>query len=465
MAQYDVVIIGGGPGGYNAAIRAGQLGLKVACIEGRGTLGGTCLNVGCIPSKAMLHASELYELANKDFAKMGIDGKVTVNLPVMQQQKADSVLALTKGIEFLLKKNKADYIKGWGRIAGPCKVAVKAEDGTETVLDTLNIIIATGSEPTPLLGVDVDQKRIIDSTGALVIPEIPKSMVVIGAGIIGLELGSVWRRLGAEVTVVEYLDRITPGMDAETAKTFQRILTKQGVKFKLGTKVTGAKASKTGVALTLEPAAGGDAETLNADYVLVAIGRRPYTDGLGLETVGIVPDKRGFIANDHFRTSAPGVWVVGDATYGPMLAHKAEDDGVACIELIAGKAGHVNYDLVPSVVYTFPEVAWVGKNEEELKAAGIAYKTGKFPFTANSRAKVNHEGEGFVKVLADATTDQILGVHMIGPQVGEMIGEYCVAMEFSASSEDVARTSHPHPTRSEALRQAAMGVEGWTMQA
>ena len=465
MAQYDVVIIGGGPGGYNAAIRAGQLGLKVACIEGRGTLGGTCLNVGCIPSKAMLHASELYELANKDFAKMGIDGKVTVNLPVMLQQKADSVLALTKGIEFLLKKNKVDYIKGWGSISGPGKVAVKAEDGTETVLDTLNIIIATGSEPTPLPGVDVDQKRIIDSTGALVIPEIPKSMVVIGAGIIGLELGSVWRRLGAEVTVVEYLDRITPGMDAETAKTFQRILTKQGVKFKLGTKVTAAKASKTGVALTVEPSAGGAAETLNADYVLVAIGRRPFTNGLGLETVGIVPDKRGFIANDHFKTSAPGVWVVGDATYGPMLAHKAEDDGVACIELIAGKAGHVNYDLVPSVVYTFPEVAWIGKNEEELKAAGIAYKSGKFPFTANSRAKVNHEGEGFVKVLADATTDQILGVHMIGPQVGEMIGEYCVAMEFSASSEDVARTSHPHPTRSEALRQAAMGVEGWTMQA
>ncbi len=465
MAQYDVVIIGGGPGGYNAAIRAGQLGLKVACIEGRGTLGGTCLNVGCIPSKAMLHASELYELANKDFAKMGIDGKVTVNLPVMLQQKADSVLALTKGIEFLLKKNKVDYIKGWGSIAGPGKVAVKADDGTETVLEAANIVIATGSEPTPLPGVDVDQKRIIDSTGALVIPEIPKSMVVIGAGIIGLELGSVWRRLGAEVTVVEYLDRITPGMDAETAKTFQRILTKQGVKFKLGTKVTAAKASKTGVALTVEPSAGGAAETLNADYVLVAIGRRPFTEGLGLETVGIVPDKRGFIANDHFKTSAPGVWVVGDATYGPMLAHKAEDDGVACIELIAGKAGHVNYDLVPSVVYTFPEVAWVGKNEEELKAAGIAYKSGKFPFTANSRAKVNHEGEGFVKVLADATTDQILGVHMIGPQVGEMIGEYCVAMEFSASSEDVARTSHPHPTRSEALRQAAMGVEGWTMQA
>ncbi len=465
MAQYDVVIIGGGPGGYNAAIRAGQLGLKVACIEGRGTLGGTCLNVGCIPSKALLHASELYELANTDFAKMGIDGKVTVNLPVMLQQKADSVLALTKGIEFLLKKNKVDYIKGWGRIAGPGKVAVKVEDGTETVLETANIIIATGSEPTPLPGVTVDQARIVDSTGALVISEIPKSMIVIGAGIIGLELGSVWRRLGAQVTVIEYLDRITPGMDADMAKAFQRTLTKQGISFRLGTKVTAAKASKTGVALTLEPAAGGATETLNADYVLVAIGRRPVTRDLGLETVGIVPDARGFIANDHFKTSAPGVWVVGDVTYGPMLAHKAEDDGVACIELIAGKAGHVDYNLVPSVVYTFPEVAWVGKNEEELKAAGVAYKIGKFPFTANSRAKVNHEGDGFVKVLADAATDQILGVHMIGPQVGEMIGEYCVAMEFSASSEDVARTSHPHPTRSEALRQAAMGVEGWTMQA
>jgi dihydrolipoamide dehydrogenase len=465
MAQYDVIIIGGGPGGYNAAIRAGQLGLKVACIEGRGVLGGTCLNVGCIPSKALLHASELYELASKDFAKMGIDGKVSVNLPVMLQQKADSVLALTKGIEFLLKKNKVDYIKGWGRIAGPGKVAVKAEDGTETVLETSNIVIATGSEPTPLPGVTVDQARIVDSTGALTISEIPKSMIVIGAGIIGLELGSVWRRLGAQVTVVEYLDRITPGMDADMAKAFQRTLTKQGISFKLGTKVTSAKASKTGVTLTLEPAAGGAAETLNADYVLVAIGRRPVTRDLGLETVGIVPDARGFIANDHFKTSAPGVWVVGDVTYGPMLAHKAEDDGVACIELIAGKAGHVDYNLVPSVVYTFPEVAWVGKNEEELKAAGVAYKIGKFPFTANSRAKVNHEGDGFVKVLADAATDQILGVHMIGPQVGEMIGEYCVAMEFSASSEDVARTSHPHPTRSEALRQAAMGVEGWTMQA
>ncbi|MDB5431165.1 MAG: lpdA [Caulobacter sp.] len=465
MAQYDVVIIGGGPGGYNAAIRAGQLGLKVACVEKRVTLGGTCLNVGCIPSKALLHASEMFEVATKDFAGMGIDGAVSVNLPNMMSQKADSVGQLTKGIEFLFKKNKAEWIKGAGKIAGPGKVEVTAEDGSVTVLETKNIIIATGSEPAPLPGVVVDQMRIVDSTGALDLKETPKSLIVIGAGIIGLELGSVWRRLGSQVTVVEYLDRICPGMDGETAKTFQRSLTKQGMTFKLGSKVTGAVASDAGVALTLEPVAGGPAETLNADYVLLAIGRRPYTEGLGLESVGIVPDKRGMIANDHYKTTAPGVWVLGDVTSGPMLAHKAEDEAVACIELIAGKAGHVNYDVIPGVVYTFPEVAWVGKTEEELKAAGVDYKVGKFPFTANSRAKVNHEAEGFVKVLADAKTDRILGVHMIGPQVGEMIGEYCVAMEFSASSEDVARTCHPHPTRSEALRQAAMGVEGWTMQA
>ncbi|MDR3508783.1 MAG: FAD-dependent oxidoreductase, partial [Caulobacteraceae bacterium] len=314
-------------------------------------------------------------------------------------------------------------------------------------------------------GVVVDQKRIVDSTGALALPEVPGSLIVIGAGIIGLELGSVWRRLGAKVTVVEFLDRITPGMDEETAKTFQRSLTKQGMIFKLGAKVTGATAAADGVTLTTEPVKGGPAETLAADYVLLAIGRRPYTQNLGLESVGITPDKRGFIDTDHYKTSAPGVWAIGDVTHGPMLAHKAEDESVACMELIAGKAGHVNYDIIPSVTYTFPEVAWVGKTEEELKAAGVAYKVGKFPFTANSRAKVNHEAEGFVKVLADAKTDRILGVHMIGPQVGEMIGEYCVAMEFSAASEDVARTCHPHPTRSEALRQAAMGVEGWTMQA
>jgi dihydrolipoamide dehydrogenase len=462
---YDVVIIGGGPGGYNAAIRAGQLGLKVACVEKRVTLGGTCLNVGCIPSKALLHASELFDLANGEFAKIGIEVTPKLNLPQMLKQKDESVTGLTKGIEFLFKKNKADWIKGAGKIAGAGKVEVTAEDGAKTILAAKNIVIATGSEPTPLPGVTVDQVRIVDSTGALALPEVPKHLVVIGAGIIGLELGSVWRRLGAKVTVVEFLPRITPGMDEETAKTFQKSLTKQGLEFKLGSKVTSAVADKTGVKLTVEPAAGGAAETIEADYVLVAIGRRPYTQGLGFESVGVTPDKRGFIETDHWKTSAPGVWAIGDVTHGPMLAHKAEDEAVACIESIAGKAGHVNYGLVPSVVYTSPEVAWVGKTEEELKAEGRAYKAGKFPFMANSRAKVNHETEGFIKVLADATTDEVLGVHMIGPSVSEMIGEYCVAMEFRAASEDIARTCHPHPTRSEALRQAAMGVEGWTMQA
>ncbi len=465
MAQYDVVIIGGGPGGYNAAIRAGQLGLSVACVEARKTLGGTCLNVGCIPSKALLHASELYELARKDFASLGIKGAVELDLSQMQKQKDDSVGALTKGIEFLFKKNKVEWIKGFGRISGPGKVTVTGEAGTETVLDARNIVIATGSEPSRLPGVEVDQARVVDSTGALALTAVPKSMIVIGAGVIGLELGSVWRRLGAEVTVVEYLDRTLPGADAELAQAFQRSMTKQGVTFRLGQKVTGARTSATGVTLSFEPVSGGPAESLTADVVLLAVGRRPVTAGLGLEAVGLATDARGFIATDHFRTAAPGVWAIGDVTHGPMLAHKAEDEGVACIELIAGKAGHVNYGIIPGVVYTYPEVAWVGKSEEELKAAGVAYKVGKFPFTANSRAKVNHEAEGFVKVLADATTDRILGVHMLGPQVGEMIGEYCVAMEFGAASEDVARTCHPHPTRSEALRQAAMGVEGWTMQA
>jgi dihydrolipoamide dehydrogenase len=466
---YDVVIIGGGPGGYNGAIRAGQLGLKVACvdkgIDGGGTLGGTCLNVGCMPSKALLHASELFELAAKDFAGLGIEVSPKLNLAQMMKQKADSVGQLTKGIEFLFKKNKVDWVKGTGAIAGPGKVEVAGPDGAKSVLTARNIVIATGSEPSPLAGVEVDQKQIVDSTGALSLSEVPKRLVVIGAGIIGLELGSVWRRLGAEVTVVEFLDRISPGMDAEVAKTFQRALTKQGMTFKLGAKVTGAKTSKKGVALTFEPVAGGAAETLECDVVLLAIGRRPYTQGLGLETVGIAPDKRGFIETDHWKTSAPGVWAIGDVTHGPMLAHKAEDEAVACIETIAGKAGHVAYGIIPSVVYTYPEVAWVGKTEEELKAEGRAYKAGKFPFTANSRAKINHETEGFVKVLADAATDEVLGAHLIGPAVSEMVGEYCVAMEFRAASEDVARTCHPHPTRSEALRQAAMGVEGWTMQA
>jgi dihydrolipoamide dehydrogenase len=463
--SYDVVIIGGGPGGYNAAIRAGQLGLKTAVVEKRSTLGGTCLNVGCMPSKALLHASELYAAAGHEFANLGIEVTPSLNLPQMMKQKQESVTALTKGVEFLFRKNKVEWIKGAGRIAGAGKVEVTAEDGQVSQLAAKNIVIATGSEPAGLPGVTVDQQRIVDSTGALSLPEVPKSLVVIGAGIIGLELGSVWRRLGAKVTVVEFLDRISPGMDAEVAKAFQRELTKQGMEFKLGMKVTGAKTSKKGVTLTMEPVKGGEAETLEADYVLLAIGRRPYTEGLGLESVGITADKRGFIETDHWRTSAAGVWAIGDVTHGPMLAHKAEEEAVAAIETIAGKAGHVNYRVIPSVVYTAPEVAWVGKTEEELKAEGRAYKAGKFPFLANSRAKINHETDGFVKVLADATTDEVLGVHMMGPSVSEMIGEYCVAMEFRAASEDVARTCHPHPTRSEALRQAAMGVEGWTMQA
>ncbi len=463
-ASYDVVIIGGGPGGYNAAIRAGQLGLTAACVEMRETLGGTCLNVGCMPSKALLHASELYEMAGKEFAGLGIEVSPKLNLAQMMAQKAESVTALTKGIEFLFKKNKVDWVRGRGRIAGPGKVEVTAADGSVSTLAARNIVIATGSEPTPLPGVAFEAGKVVDSTGALSLPAVPKHLIVVGAGIIGLELGSVWRRLGAQVTVVEYLDRISPGMDSDLAKAFQRTLTKQGMAFKLGSKVTAAKSSKDGVELTVEPAAGGTAETLTGDVVLVAIGRRPYTEGLGLETVGITPDKRGFLDNHHFKV-AEGVWVIGDVTHGPMLAHKAEEDSVAVIELIAGKAGHVDYNLVPSVVYTAPEVAWVGQTEDQLKAAGVAYKVGKFPFTANSRAKINHETDGFAKVLADAATDRILGVHIMGPQAGEMIGEACVAMAFGGSSEDIARVCHPHPTRSEAVKQAAMGVEGWTMQA
>tara|TARA_R110002051_G_scaffold3894_1_gene20732 strand:- start:4061 stop:5467 length:1407 start_codon:yes stop_codon:yes gene_type:complete len=463
--SYDVIIIGGGPGGYNAAIRAGQLGMTAACIEMRDTLGGTCLNVGCMPSKALLHASELYEAANSEFAALGIEVSPKLNLVQMMKQKAESVEALTKGIEFLFKKNKVYWVRGRGRITGPGKVEVTAADGKTTTLSGKNIVIATGSEPTPLPGVAFEAGKVIDSTGALSLSAVPKHLIVVGAGIIGLELGSVWRRLGAQVTVVEYLPRISPGMDSDLAKAFQRVLTKQGMTFKLGSKVTAAKSGKDGVELTIEPAAGGAAETLKGDVVLVAIGRRPYTEGLGLETVGIEPDKRGVIGNDHFRTGKDGVWVIGDVTTGPMLAHKAEEDAVAVIELIAGKAGHVDYNLVPSVVYTSPEVAWVGQSEDQLKADGVAYKVGKFPFSANSRAKINHETEGYAKVLADATTDRILGVHILGPQAGEMIGEACIAMAFGGASEDIARTSHAHPTRSEAVKQAAMGVENWTMQA
>ncbi|QKE63489.1 dihydrolipoyl dehydrogenase [Aquipseudomonas campi] len=466
MSVYDVVVIGGGPGGYNAAIRAGQLGLKVACVEGRETLGGTCLNVGCMPSKALLHASELYESAmGSEFANLGIEVKPQLNLTQMMKQKDESVAALTKGVEFLFRKNKVDWIKGWGRLDGAGRVLVTAADGSQSELQAKDIVIATGSEPTPLPGVAIDNQRILDSTGALSLPEVPQHLVVIGAGVIGLELGSVWRRLGSQVTVVEFLDRICPGLDEETGKTLQRSLAKQGMSFKLGSKVTAAVVKDEGVELSIEPAGGGAAQLLQADYVLVAIGRRPYTQGLGLETVGIQTDKRGMLENQRHRSSAPGVWVIGDVTSGLMLAHKAEDEAIACIEQIAGKAAEVNYGVIPNVIYTRPEVACVGKTEEQLKAEGRTYKVGKFPFTANSRAKINHETEGFVKVLADEQSDEILGVHMVGPSVSEMIGEYCVAMEFAASSEDIALICHPHPTRSEALRQAAMGVEGWIMQA
>ncbi|CAM3361176.1 dihydrolipoyl dehydrogenase [Pseudomonas floridensis] len=465
MSSYDVVIIGGGPGGYNAAIRAGQLGLSVACVEGRETLGGTCLNVGCIPSKALLHASELYEAAAGDaFARLGIEVKPTLNLAQMQKQKNESVLALTKGIEFLFRKYKAEWIKGWGRIAGPGKVIVTDHQGQETELLAKDIVIATGSEPTPLPGVEIDNKRVLDSTGALALAQVPKHLVVIGAGVIGLELGSVWRRLGAQVTVVEFLDHVAHGTDLEAGKTLHRSLSRQGMAFKLNSKVTSAVSSEHGVTLTVEPASGGESETIEADYVLVSIGRRPVTKGLGLETIGLEVNKRGVLENEGHRTSVPNVWVIGDVTSGAMLAHKAEDEASVCLERIAGKAGEVNYNLIPNVIYTQPELASVGKTEEQLKSEGRAYKVGKFPFSANSRAKVNHETEGFAKVLADEHTDEVLGVHLVGPSVSEMIAEYCVAMEFSASSEDIALTSHPHPTRSEALRQAAMSVTGQPTQ-
>ncbi len=468
MTAYDVVIIGGGPGGYNAAIRAGQLGLKVACIDKRETkkFGGTCLNVGCIPSKALLHASELFEAASKDFSKLGIKtGAVSLDHGQMLKQKDEAVEGLTKGVEFLFKKNKVDPYLGAGEIVAPGKVRVTDAAGKTTDLETKHIVIATGSEVTPLKGVEIDEKQIVSSTGALSFASAPKHLVVIGAGVIGLELGSVWRRLGSQVTVVEFLDRVLPTNDGEVSKQFQRLMQKQGMAFKLSSKVTGVEKAKSKLKVSIEPAAGGDKEIIEADAVLVAIGRRPHTAGLGLDRVGVKTDERGFIITDHFRTNVDGIWAVGDCIHGPMLAHKAEDDAVACIELIAGKPGHVNYDAVPAIVYTYPEVASVGKTEEELKKAGVDYKVGKFPFMANSRAKTNHETDGFVKILADAKTDRVLGCHIISVGAGELIAEAVSVIEFGGSSEDIARTSHGHPTRSEAVRQAAMGVEGWTMQA
>jgi dihydrolipoamide dehydrogenase len=463
--SFDVIIIGGGPGGYNCAIRAAQLGLKTAIVEKRGRLGGTCLNVGCIPSKALLHASEAYEAATHHFADMGIDVKgVSLNLPKMLAQKDEAVDGLTKGVEFLMKKNKITYLVGTGAITGPGAVSVTDADGKVTGLLTKNIVIATGSDVMSLPGVTLDEERIVSSTGALKLSSVPKKMIVIGGGYIGLEMGSVWRRLGAEVTVVEFLDRITPTMDGEVSTQFLKLLKKQGIVFELGTKVTKVEKVGKGVKLEVEPAAGGAARTLEADVVLISIGRKPYTEGLGLETVGITTDARGFIPAQHWATSAPGVYVIGDVTYGPMLAHKAEEEGAAVAEIMAGKSGHVNFDVIPGVVYTNPEVASVGKTEEELKAAGTPYKVGKFPFMANSRARTNHETDGFVKILEHSETRKILGVHMIGVGVGEMIGEACLAMEFGASAEDIARTCHAHPTMSEAMREASKAVDGWVMQ-
>ena len=464
--QYDVVVIGGGPGGYNAAIRLGQLGKRTLCVEKRGTLGGTCLNVGCIPSKALLQVSALYDETKNHYGALGIKATgVGFDLPVMMGHKDKTVDGLTKGIEFLFKKNKVEYAVGAGSFAGGRKVEIRGNDGSTRVVEAASIIIATGSEPMPLPGVEVNEKDVVSSTGALALKEVPKRLLVVGGGYIGLEMGSVWRRLGSQVTVVEFLDRITPGLDGEVGKHFQRVLTKQGMTFRLGMKVVGVERKSGALHVSVEPAAGGAREVIETDIVLSSIGRRPYTQGLGLDRVGLSTDQRGRIpVSRHYETSVPGIYAIGDVIEGPMLAHKAEDEAVAVAEIIAGQAGHVNYEAIPAVVYTHPEVASVGRTEEELKAAGIAYKSGKFLFAANSRARANGSTEGFVKVLADAKTDRILGVHMIGPEVGNMIAEAALAIEFQAAAEDIARTSHAHPTLSEAVRQACMAVGGWTMQ-
>jgi dihydrolipoamide dehydrogenase len=463
--RYQVAIIGGGPGGYVAAIRAAQLGMRVVCIEKRGALGGTCLNVGCIPSKALLHASELYEQAGGHLGRYGIDvAGVALQLDKMLAYKDKVVGDFTKGIEFLFKKHKIDYVKGAAKLAGDRRIDVTLSGGGETQLEADAIVIATGSEPTPLPGVTIDEKRIVSSTGALVLNAVPKHLVVIGAGYIGLEMGSVWRRLGSKVTVVEYLDRILPGMDGEIAKNFQRILTKQGMAFRLGSKVTAAKTGDLGVSLTLEPAKGGAAETLDCDIVLVAVGRRPFTEGLGLETVGVALDEKGRVRTDtHFRTNVDGVYAIGDVIAGPMLAHKASDEGVALMESLAGQAGHVNYETCPGIVYTWPEVATVGRSEEQLKAENIEYRVGKFPFAANSRAPTTGDTDGFVKLLADAKTDRLLGAHIIGAHAGELIHECVMAMEFSGSAEDVARAFHGHPTLAEAIKEAALAAGSGTI--
>ena len=457
MADYDLIVIGAGPGGYVCAIRAAQLGMKVACVEGRGALGGTCLNVGCIPSKALLHASHLYHEADGNFAKMGIVASPSIDMGRMQQFRESQVSELTGGVAFLFKKNKVDWIDGWGRIAEPGKVYVMMNSGEPKTLTAKNVVIATGSEPASLPGVEVDEKRVVTSTGALTLEKVPGKLVVIGAGVIGLELGSVWRRLGAEVQVIEYLDHITPGMDGEVSKTFQKILTKQGLNFTLGAAVQSVDASGARLKVTYQDRKTESAETVEADVVLLATGRKPYTDGLGLKEAGVAMTARGMVETDgNWKTSVDGIYAIGDVIAGPMLAHKAEDEGVAVAEHIAGQHGHVNYGVIPSVIYTDPEVASVGQTEEQLKEAGRAYKVGKFPFMANGRAKAHFATDGFAKVLADKETDRILGVHVIGPMAGDMIHEYCVAMEFGAAAEDVARTCHAHPTFSEAMREAAM---------
>ncbi len=463
MAEsYDLIVIGSGPGGYVCAIRAAQLGLKTAVVEKSATFGGTCLNIGCIPSKALLHASELYEEAGHGFAAMGILAKPGLDLAAMMKFKDEGVDGNVKGVEFLLKKNKVDSYRGTGRIAGPGRVIVRpVNGGGETALETKAIVIATGSDIVRLPGIEIDEKRVVSSTGALTLEKVPGRLIVIGGGVIGLELGSVWRRLGAKVTVVEFLDRIIPGMDLEVAKQYQRILQKQGIEFRLGHKVTGVKANGAGpLQVQLQPAQGeGPQETVDADAVLVAIGRVPYTEGLGLEEAGVqIDNKRRIVIDDHFQTNVAGIYAIGDVVRGPMLAHKAEDEGVAAAEIIAGKAGHVNYGVIPNVIYTYPEVASVGQSEEDLKEAGIAYVSGKFPFTANGRAKVNRQTDGFVKILADAKTDRVLGVHIVGPDAGNMIAEAAVLMEFGGSAEDLARTCHAHPTLTEAIKEAALAV-------
>ncbi|MCI5050155.1 MAG: dihydrolipoyl dehydrogenase [Rickettsiales bacterium] len=453
--DFDLVVIGGGPGGYVGAIRAAQLGLKVACVEKRGALGGTCLNVGCIPSKALLQSSEKFEEAKHDFKTHGIDVEPKLNLKQMLKNKEEIIKGLTGGIELLFKKNKVEYIKGHGEITGKNEVTVDKKKIT-----TKNIMIATGSDVMPLPGVEIDEKQIVSSTGALELKEVPKNLVVIGGGVIGLELGSVWRRLGSKVTVIEFLDRITPGMDNEVSKQFQKILEKQGFEFKLGHKVTGAKKTKTGVSLTVEPAKGGDAETVKADVVLVSIGRKPYTDGLGLENVDVETDDRGRIkVNGKWQTNVDNIYAIGDVIDGPMLAHKAEEEGVAVAEILDGQHGHVNYGVIPGVVYTWPEVATVGQTEEQVKESGKAYKVGKFPFIANSRGRAIGQTDGFVKVIADKETDRVYGVHIIGPDAGTLIHECCIAMEFGASAEDIARTCHAHPTLNEAVKEAALAVD------